>query len=110
MITIGAYNKFRIVVTNDGTDLPEVDVSLVNDLDITLYTEQSKAIAKYGTTNKPIENPSPGVFDVEIAAETSELLRPFIGDIAYLEGFIKPYNIPFQVDLGKVEDNIASHD
>lgn len=109
-VVIGGYNKYSITVENEGTGEPIIDLSLLNDIDARLYTERSKVIAKYGNGNIAVEKPTEGVFIVTIDDETSEKLKPFVGDTAYLEGFLLPYKIPFQVNLGVVENNIASND
>lgn len=108
-LVVGAYNKFQITVENEETGLP-IDPSLVDDLNLHLYTERSKDIALYGNGEKTISNPSNGVFIVEVDPETSILLKPFVGDTAFLEGFTLPYKMGIKIDLGKVEPNRASDD
>lgn len=107
MITRGCYNKFQIEVLNEETGLP-ISADLVNDLNLHLFTETTKDIALYGNGEISIENPSPGIFVVEIDPETSSKLTE--GDTAFLEGVTLPYKQPISIDLGIVVNNRAADD
>lgn len=104
-IVKGAPKKYRIVVTNDETDLPASD-ELANDLDLRLYTDTSKDIAKYGNDNLAIEHPSDGEFIVTISKEITKNLTE--GETAWLEGFILPSYEAIKVELGVVNNNRAN--
>lgn len=106
-ITRGVYNKFEVTILNELTDLP-LDYALVNDLNLHLFTETSKDIALYGNGNIAIENPSDGVFIIEIDPEISRKLN--VGETAILEGVTLPYKIDISIDLGVVENNRAADD
>ena len=107
MVTRGCYNKFQIEVINETTGLP-ISTDLVNDLNLHLFSESAKDIALYGNGNIAIENPSPGIFIVEIDPETSKQLIE--GDTAFLEGITLPYKLDISLDLGMVKNNRAVDD
>jgi hypothetical protein len=106
-ITRGVYNKFQITIENEETGLP-IDSELVNDLNLHLFTEASKDVALYGNGNIAIENPSAGVFIIEIDPEISRKLN--VGETAYLEGITLPYKLDVSIDLGIVSNNRAADD
>jgi hypothetical protein len=104
-IVKGAPKKYRLLIDNAETDLPASD-ELANDLDLRLYTDTSKDIAKFGGNNIAIEHPDDGEFIVTIDAETTLLLTE--GETAWLEGFILPSKESVKIELGIVEDNRAN--
>jgi len=101
-IVKGAPFKFIVSLTDDDTNQP-AGIDIASDLDLVLYTDTSKDIALFGTTNVPIEKLSDGEFKITIDKETTAKLTE--GEMAYLEGFILPSYEDIILELGIVRAN-----
>ena len=107
-MSIAAGQKFTKVLLfeNDTTGEP-IGSDLINDMDIRLYTERSKQIAKL-TIGSGITKMANGQFLLELSEVDTIKLKEFVGDNAYLEGYLLPSKLPIVIDLGKILNNRAN--
>lgn len=105
-LTVGAIEKIDIYLDNSETDEP-IGSDIVSDIDLRLYTDRSKQIAKY-VVDTGIEKIADGQFRLTIPDTDTLKLKDYIGDNGYLEGFLLPCKEPIQIDCGTILDNKAN--
>lgn len=107
-IVIGAPISLAVTLTNDEDDSPASEL-LASDLELVLFSDTSKDIANSKTGGTiVVEHPSTGSFIVKIADTDTEKLKPFLGEIGYLEGYIMPCKEPISIELGPIINNRAN--
>jgi len=105
-ITAGQIFKKILQFDNEITGEP-IGVDLIADIDLRLYTERSKQIAKL-TIGSGITKTGDGQFTLEISETDTIKLNDYSDDNAYLEGYLLPCKEPIVIELGKVLKNKAN--